>query len=71
MGIVRNPFVFYVGFFFIVDHRRRAAASWYTNPQSEAFCSMLGLENKINPAPPQVHVAAVETVAPPPVAESS
>lgn len=26
--------------------------AWYTNPQTEAFCGMLGLENKINPAPP-------------------
>ncbi|KAF8163576.1 lariat debranching enzyme, C-terminal domain-containing protein [Crassisporium funariophilum] len=25
---------------------------WYTNPQTEAFCHMLGLENKINPPPP-------------------
>jgi lariat debranching enzyme len=25
-------------------------ASWYTNPQTEAFCALLGLENKINPA---------------------
>ncbi|CAE6449313.1 unnamed protein product [Rhizoctonia solani] len=24
---------------------------WYTNPQTEAFCSMLGLENKVNPPP--------------------
>ena len=26
-------------------------AAWYTNPQTEAFCGMLGLPNKINPAP--------------------
>jgi lariat debranching enzyme len=26
-------------------------AAWYTNPQTEAFCGMLGVENKINPAP--------------------
>ncbi|KAN0061546.1 lariat debranching enzyme [Thecaphora frezii] len=25
--------------------------SWYTNPQTEAFCNMLGIENKINPRP--------------------
>ncbi|KAF9463446.1 DBR1-domain-containing protein [Collybia nuda] len=25
---------------------------WYTNPQTEAFCSMLELKNKINPPPP-------------------
>jgi lariat debranching enzyme len=25
--------------------------AWYTNPQTEAFCGMLGIENKINPAP--------------------
>ncbi|CAE6426136.1 unnamed protein product [Rhizoctonia solani] len=24
---------------------------WYTNPQTEAFCTMLGLENKVNPPP--------------------
>ncbi len=28
-----------------------AAGSWYTNPQTEAFCRMLRLENKINPVP--------------------
>jgi lariat debranching enzyme len=22
---------------------------WYTNPQTEAFCAMLGLDNKVNP----------------------
>lgn len=27
--------------------------SWYTNPQTEAFCHMIGVENKINPRPPQ------------------
>jgi len=26
--------------------------SWYTNPQTVAFCNMLGIENKINPPPP-------------------
>lgn len=26
------------------------AAPWYTNPQTAAFCSMLGIENKINPS---------------------
>lgn len=24
---------------------------WYTNPQTEAFCGMLGIENKVNPRP--------------------
>ncbi|KLO19596.1 DBR1-domain-containing protein [Schizopora paradoxa] len=24
---------------------------WYTNPQTVAFCNLLGIENKINPAP--------------------
>ncbi|CAE7124918.1 unnamed protein product [Rhizoctonia solani] len=24
---------------------------WYTNPQTDAFCAMLGLENKVNPPP--------------------
>lgn len=27
------------------------AASWYTNPQTEAFSEMLGIPNKINPMP--------------------
>lgn len=26
-------------------------SAWYTNPQTEAFCGMLGIENKINPRP--------------------
>ncbi|PWZ01075.1 hypothetical protein BCV70DRAFT_199435 [Testicularia cyperi] len=26
--------------------------AWYTNPQTEAFCHFLGIENKINPRPP-------------------
>ncbi|WVQ78964.1 hypothetical protein IAT38_001056 [Cryptococcus sp. DSM 104549] len=25
--------------------------AWYTNPQTEAFCGMLGLKNMVNPAP--------------------
>ncbi|WVQ77777.1 hypothetical protein IAR50_007467 [Cryptococcus sp. DSM 104548] len=29
-----------------------SASAWYTNPQTLSFCGMLGLENKINPAPP-------------------
>lgn len=28
-----------------------SAASWYTNPQTEAFSEMLGIPNKINPVP--------------------
>ncbi|QRV74125.1 RNA lariat debranching enzyme [Ceratobasidium sp. AG-Ba] len=24
---------------------------WFTNPQTEAFCAMLGIENKVNPPP--------------------
>ncbi|ORY35359.1 lariat debranching enzyme, C-terminal domain-domain-containing protein [Naematelia encephala] len=28
-----------------------SATAWYTNPQTEAFCGMLGIENRINPAP--------------------
>ncbi|WWD18909.1 hypothetical protein CI109_103365 [Kwoniella shandongensis] len=28
-----------------------SASAWYTNPQTEAFCGMLGVENKVNPAP--------------------
>ena len=27
------------------------SANWFTNPQTEAFCNMLGLDNKINPKP--------------------
>ena len=26
-------------------------AAWYTNTQTESFCGMLGIPNKINPAP--------------------
>ncbi|ODO08455.1 RNA lariat debranching enzyme [Cryptococcus wingfieldii CBS 7118] len=29
-----------------------SATAWYTNPQTLSFCGMLGLDNKINPAPP-------------------
>lgn len=29
----------------------RSPASWYTNPQTEAFCTLLGIPNQINPAP--------------------
>lgn len=28
------------------------AATWYTNPQTEALHTLLGLENTINPVPP-------------------
>ena len=28
-----------------------STASWYTNPQTEALCKLLGIENKINPMP--------------------
>jgi lariat debranching enzyme len=24
---------------------------WYTNPQTEAFCDLIGVENVINPVP--------------------
>lgn len=34
-------------------------ASAYTNPQTVAFCEMLGIENKINPPPPRVDKSAV------------
>ena len=27
-------------------------APWYTNPQTEAFCNLIGVENKVNPPPP-------------------
>jgi Lariat debranching enzyme, C-terminal domain len=30
-----------------------SSAPWYTNPQTEAFCAMLEIANKINPPPPQ------------------
>ncbi|SGY38436.1 BQ5605_C003g02030 [Microbotryum silenes-dioicae] len=26
--------------------------TWYTNPQTEALCALLGIENRINPPPP-------------------
>jgi len=36
---------------------------WYTNPQTEAFCAMLDLENKINPPPVKIsHAAAFRTL---------
>ncbi|KAG8852053.1 hypothetical protein FRB96_008971 [Tulasnella sp. 330] len=43
--------------------------SWYTNPQTVAFCDMIGIENKINPPPAsyvkkQVPIENVETQAP-------
>ncbi|WOO82451.1 Lariat debranching enzyme B [Vanrija pseudolonga] len=28
-----------------------SASAWYTNPQTEAFCGMLGIDNKVNPRP--------------------
>ena len=34
-----------------MSRSRLIVDAWYTNPQTEAFCAMLGLENKINPAP--------------------
>ncbi|PVF95639.1 hypothetical protein CPB86DRAFT_568097 [Serendipita vermifera] len=30
----------------------RAQPSWYTNPQTEAFCALIEVENKVNPVPP-------------------
>lgn len=39
-------------------------APWYTNPQTEAFCNMLQLENKINPPPAGV----IPRHSPPPAA---
>ncbi|TDL21479.1 DBR1-domain-containing protein [Rickenella mellea] len=39
----------------------------YTNPQTVAFCAMLGIDNKINPPPPQTSYSspdAVENPAP-------
>jgi lariat debranching enzyme len=33
-------------------HPGGSPTAWYTNPQTEAFCGMLGLENKVNPRPP-------------------
>lgn len=29
-------------------------AAWYTNPQTEAFCTLLDIENKVNPVPANV-----------------
>ncbi|UZJ52212.1 hypothetical protein CBS101457_001532 [Exobasidium rhododendri] len=31
---------------------------WYTNPQTEALCSLLGIENRINPPPRQAPLLA-------------
>ncbi|KAK4698926.1 lariat debranching enzyme, partial [Phenoliferia sp. Uapishka_3] len=33
------------------EGRDDAPPSWYTNPQTEAFCEMLGIPNQINPVP--------------------
>lgn len=41
------------------------AAPWYTNPQTEAFCRMLDIPNKINP-PPTVGICARSPQPPPP-----
>ncbi|KAF8069261.1 lariat debranching enzyme, C-terminal domain-containing protein [Lyophyllum atratum] len=37
--------------------------SWYTNPQTEAFCKMLEIPNKINPPPKGVSAPAPTTVS--------
>ncbi|EST06378.1 Phosphoesterase domain protein [Kalmanozyma brasiliensis GHG001] len=46
--------------------------AWYTNPQTEAFCAFVGIENKINPRPSGFAPAAQVYVPPharaPPVA---
>jgi hypothetical protein len=36
-----------------------STAAWYTNPQTEAFCALLEIENKVNPVPTNV-VTSVE-----------
>lgn len=38
-------------------------APWYTNPQTEAFCGMLELENKVNPVPKELRQTSVEVHA--------
>lgn len=35
----------------------RGPGPWYTNPQTEALCEMLGLSNKVNPVPEEVRLA--------------
>lgn len=47
------------------------AAPWYTNPQTEALCRMLEIENKINPVPKGMEVAGQKTASPPPADTSS
>lgn len=42
----------------------QAPPAWYTNPQTEAFCHLVGIENKINPRP--VHFAPPAGFHPPP-----
>jgi hypothetical protein len=39
-------------------------APWYTNPQTVAFCDMLGLENKVNPVPTGMNLPPVSQVNP-------
>lgn len=43
----------HVGAFRLVLIFHDRTGSWYTNPQTEAFCEMLGLTNKVNPIPPE------------------
>lgn len=45
------------------DTFRIPAASWYTNPQTEALCALLQIDNRINPVPPgfrEAQAAAAE-----------
>ncbi|SCV67095.1 BQ2448_5741 [Microbotryum intermedium] len=40
--------------------------TWYTNPQTEALCALLGIDNRINPPPPALpcdHVQQADTTS--------
>ncbi|KAK4048773.1 lariat debranching enzyme [Microbotryomycetes sp. JL201] len=37
--------------------------SWYTNPQTEAFCKLVGIENQINPVPQEYKLAQQQELA--------
>lgn len=62
------------------DGSAQRVASWYTNPQTVALCTLLDIENKINPVPAgfkeaQAAAAAAKAIAdaskPPPTARAA
>ncbi|KII89542.1 hypothetical protein PLICRDRAFT_175716 [Plicaturopsis crispa FD-325 SS-3] len=53
------------------SENRNQQPPWYTNPQTVAFCKMLGVENKINPPPPGVAVPLRADAVPPPTKDAA